>query len=741
MDSPFGGHTSRGLKRLWVLAVTPWFGFAPFAGLAAETAAPAPDPRLSVCLNGVWEIAPATDEVKMPEGGWKPARVPAIPITDKNVIGQWYRLAFDAPKEWSTPDRRFFLELEKVGHYAAIFCNGKKVGEHFGQYTPFESDLTSAFKPGEKNEIAVYVHNALGRFVRAGADVSDELVGKAYRAATNQDDERNWIGIVGDVTLSYRPSTCINDVFVETSVRDKAVTATIAVHNEASTKPLTCRATVLDGEIPVFDLGSQDVTEIVSRFCNMYSEKGPLVIVDRSTPPITMTKAVTTWPNLILWGTPPYGEPKLYTLRAELLRDGKVIDRTFTRFGFREVWIEGRDVMLNGKKLWMAGSYYGKLSPHRVLNDRRPLAAMIRTMQAGGLNAWHGHWDDPGRPALELCDEMGVFFLGGFFCDGRPKIQSRADEGWVDWMSATCADWVRARRNHTCILMWRPTDVIPPRTPLPREEFCAKLAAVVRRSDPSHRPLADDSDIVAWGQPPNRRGAGPDAGAAPGKAPGKAPGTATDKLDNFQPLADGAKTGKPFLCKEIYGGGPDAQKLMDFFRLYYQKSFELGSTGMLVQGLGLLAGRGGDSFSIQWLSQSGPGNRDTTVPGLRYELPNWCDPKSPPLADTLYAKGFRDLSKQYMKLGPKPAQGAPYGEALVTGLAPGSLVFLAPDDPAAAAPQGMLTAPDGSAWFVVRQPGAWRLVHKGGSQAIKIEPKAIPAQPGYDNVQRITATR
>ena len=114
---------------------------------------------------------------------------------------------------------------------------------------------------------------------------------------------------------------------------------------------MECAATVLDGDKEVLKLGRQPVA--------WGNDK------------VFLSAA---WSDPVLWGTPPYGEPKLYTLRVELLDGEKVVDRLFTRFGFREVWIEGRDVLLNGKKLWLAGMYHGKLTPLRYLNDRRPMS-------------------------------------------------------------------------------------------------------------------------------------------------------------------------------------------------------------------------------------------------------------------------------------------------------------------------------------------------------------------------------
>ena len=109
---------------------------------------------------------------------------------------------------------------------------------------------------------------------------------------------------------------------------------------------------------------------------------------------------------------------------------------------------------------------------------------------------------------------------------------------------------------------------------------------------------------MAWGQSPE--------------------GQQKGEYNNFTQLQNGPKSGKPFMCKEIYGGFQAPEKYLAFCREFYKKSFDLGSTGMLVQRLPLVRNQqNGGPFAISWLSQSGLGNRDTAVTG-RAELPNWC---------------------------------------------------------------------------------------------------------------------
>ena len=626
---------------------------------------PADLPRMEICLNGQWEVALNAAGDKMPEAGFAARRVPAAPMAAAGTESAWYRLKLVVPRAWAKPDRAFLLRIRKAGHYAAIYWNGRKVAEHYGQFTPFEADVTEVVKPGETNEIAVYVHNASGRYARAGAEITDPMEGNAYRGATDRVDQRNWVGIVGDIHLAWRPKAAwIEDVRVTTSVRKHQIQAAVKV---AGSRPAV-RTDVLDGDRVVMRLAPDRENE---------------------------------WRDAVLWGPEPYGKPKLYTLRTELRSGSKVVDRTFTRFGFREVWIDGKDVLLNGKKLWMAGTYFGKLAPIRYVDDRRPQSKVLAEMQESGLNTLHGHWDELGDPWLDRCDEAGVLVLGGFFCDGRPQIQSKADSGWVDWMTATCGDWVRANRHHPSIVIWRPTDVLPANVASRRPEIWAGFAKQVRANDGEGRPLADDTDILSFAQSPLKS---PQPGAGPRQV------SAADYDDASRMAALLAESKKPFLTKEIYTGFADFENVGRFFRLFYEKSFTGGSTGVIVQHLPIV--QGGRPAPIEWASQSGEGNRLEVVPEARADFQ-----PSP------YSKLFAELYQQFTRRAPAAANGDTSGELLVSGLKPDDVAFLVPENPAVGAAVATRAAPDGTAWNAAAQ-GAYHLYHTGGSRTVKITARA-----------------
>ncbi|MCX5683042.1 MAG: beta-galactosidase, partial [Planctomycetota bacterium] len=65
---------------------------------------------------------------------------PSYPAAWDGVEMAWLRRTFRVPADWA--DRRIVLHFEAVGGHAQVLVNGKKAGEHFDRYLPFELDVT-----------------------------------------------------------------------------------------------------------------------------------------------------------------------------------------------------------------------------------------------------------------------------------------------------------------------------------------------------------------------------------------------------------------------------------------------------------------------------------------------------------------------------------------------------------------------------------------------------------------------
>lgn len=623
--------------------------------------------RAEVTLNGLWSYQLNQTQAQIPTSGWSTARVPAPPISD-GTASVWYQHTLNIPASWMVSGRSFFLKLEKTGHYAAVYWNGKLVASHFGQFSPFEADVTSFVVTGQ-NKIDIYVHKADTVYIHPGVvstesacpPANPDCIGNAYRAYALDVTARNWVGIVGDITFSWRPTENLSDVFVQPSVRTWTLQAQIQATGASPTA--TVQATVLDGSTPVLALPSQLVTSGTA----------------------TLSAA---WTNPVLWGPSPYGQPKLYTLRTDLLENGTVVDSQYTRFGFREVWVSGKDIMLNGKKLWFVGMYRAPLELIRYVNDRRPQGQFLFIMESSGFNLLQWHWDDPGDPFLDVADEMGILVIGSFHCDGRPEIQSQVDDvaAWTNWMSSTAQEWILARRKHPSIIIWKPTDMPPPGVPRSAMEQISAAAHALDSTRPFAALYPGKTAIDAWAQVVMHQASTCDDGSY---------------MTNLV-----ATDAKPLMEKELGKYSLNTPCVSEFFNTFYQKGYLAGMSGMMANGVPLFNPQ---TFRPSWFSISGPGNRPT----IATSLANW----KAPWTATASSIQFEGLYQTYVQ--PTLLQTSPTaGEYQASGLPVGAqTAFLAPASGAVGVPVGVLVAEDGSgtAWFTVPQPGNYQLIYNPGS--------------------------
>ncbi len=622
--------------------------------------------RAELNLNNNWSYVLNQTQDQIPTSGWQTRRVPELPIED-GTSSVWYQKNLNVPATWIQPGRRYFVQVGKAGHYAAVYWNGVLMGEHFGQFSPFEVEITNLV--AGKNVIDIYVHKADTKYVRAGVTIDQsscpasvpDCIGSSYRSHALQGPlARNWVGLVGDLTFSWRSAQYIAAVFPTTSVRNLTITIPVSVSGTGTATMV--KGTVLDGSSTVLAIPAQSLTNGGATLSS-------------------------SWTNPVLWGQPPYGQPKLYTLRTDLLDgSGNILDTRFDRFGFREVWVSGKDVLLNGVRLWAVGEYPSTISPVVYVNDRRPAAFFLHIVEQAGFTSFSGHWDDLDSAMLDLADEMGILVVSSVYCSG-PEAESQVQvddvNGWTNWMTSTMSEWVLAVRNHPSIVMWRPTDLLPPKIP---QTAWSTFAAAVRAADPAGRPIADGSDVDWWDE-----------------------NWGANKCDDGSKFAFRlANDSIPLFTKEV-SGALNLSCLPSFFNTFYGLSYGSGSGGAVGFHLGRLNLFNPKPFPVSWFSISGKGNR----PLSSASLPNW-------IARTFTAAQlnaqFASLFQTYTGLpllNTSPTSGDYQASGIPSGAATAFLTSL----DGTGNPVGVEVAADGSgtAWFVVPTPGSYTLSYNPGN--------------------------
>jgi len=420
----------------------------PFPAYAAGSASagPQPGPRpasgtVLALLNGTWDFMPTTGDPTAPptSGSWSPIPVPAEwNMTAGNFATAWdaYDL-FETPASWDSVDvawyhrtvtvpaaqrgSRIVLRFEAVNFEATVFWNGTEIVKHSGGLLPFEADVTDQVSWGAANTVHV--------LVRSGNAAARQSDGWHYPNGSWW-GQTCW-GIWQDVWLLARAEAHVQDSFVTTSVTNGTVSIATTLANDG-----TADSTVWV-EHEVTDAG-----------------RSVLRTTAQATVPAGGTANVAVdqaWADPHLWSQT---DPHLYQLTVTLrtARNRPPADTWTGRFGFREISVQGTDILLNGKPVMLRGDAWHYMGS--IENSRAYATAWFSMVKALGVNYLRLHAMPYPPVFYDVADEMGLLIVaesGVYGSSGNYALN--ADDFW-----ANCADHLTARvlrdRNHPSVFAW-----------------------------------------------------------------------------------------------------------------------------------------------------------------------------------------------------------------------------------------------------------------------------------------------
>jgi beta-galactosidase len=391
--------------------------------------------RERVCLNGLWRWQPAT-EVKgtVPTGQWGFFKVPGFwpgltsyiqedcqtlhahpdwKRTDlRTITAAWYQREFAVPKDWD--GRRIVLQLAYLNSLADVYVDGKKVAEV--RFPAGEADLTAACRPGRTHVLSLHVVALPLKGVLLS--YSDTNSARQVKGAV---DRR---GLCGDVYLGSMASTArITDVKIDPSVRKGEITFAAAVTGLARDGQYRLRVKVREKD----------------RLLREFTSK-PFRSGDLKEGRIDFTEK---WKPGKLWDI--HTPQNMLTAEVSLEQaGGKVLDTCYPiRFGFRELWIDGRDFYLNGSRIYLSAVPLdnAQISPRTASYDMA--RETMKRLQGFGINLvyTHNYGCQPGSHVsfaeiLRAADDVGM--LVGF---------SQPHFGHYDW-KAPDSDRTNGYRRH-----------------------------------------------------------------------------------------------------------------------------------------------------------------------------------------------------------------------------------------------------------------------------------------------------
>ena len=305
------------------------------------------------------------------------------------------------------------LEFKGVSHTAQIRVDGETVKEHYNAYTPFSAVLKKL--PAGEHTLEVLVDNSFG----------------PDSALHVPNDYQTYGGITRPVALEELAGQYVSGMHFTSALRDGKWHAAAEVSVENLEEP------PFEGSL---ELRLDDQTLAC---LPVHLEAGEKAVL--ATPQIPRPDAEAWSPE----------NPRLYLLSAILYgKDGGAVDDLIDRVGFREVRTEGKDILLNGRKLSIRG--FCRHEDHPQFGCSLPWSAMCRDLSLmrdlGANSVRTSHYPND-ELFLDLCDETGMLVWEENHARGLSEEDMRNPN-----FERQCEDCIRemigAHYNHPSIYIW-----------------------------------------------------------------------------------------------------------------------------------------------------------------------------------------------------------------------------------------------------------------------------------------------
>ena len=312
-----------------------------------------------------------------------------------------YRKTLYAEPEWQ--GSCVLLTFEAVAHYAEVFLNGKKVGEHYSGYTAFTLDISDALRYGEENVLVVKVDSRESLNIPPFGNVIDYMT---------------YGGIYREVYLEIKNPTYISDVFVKPEI-DGRVVSEISIIGNPDGK--TLRQTAIFGGKEI-SLGTTTASTS-----------------------LTIEGRVE---NPSLWHI---NAPSLYLIKTELVENGEVIDTHEVKVGFRKAEFRADGFYLNGERLKLRGLNRHQAYPYVGYAMPKTMQEFDADVLKGelGLNTVRTSHYPQSHHFINRCDEIGLLVVTEI-----PGWQHIGDAEWQDQAVKNVEEMVLQYRNHPSIILW-----------------------------------------------------------------------------------------------------------------------------------------------------------------------------------------------------------------------------------------------------------------------------------------------
>ncbi len=295
-------------------------------------------------------------------------KFPFFLTPDKEYVGNaYYAKTVKIPADWKK--KRVILHLERPHIETTLTVNGKEVGHQMSLSTPHEYDITDFVTPGADNKIEIKIYNG----------IENVCVGQDSHSVTDQ-TQGNWNGIAGDMYLKATPKDAyIKNVRIYPDVAGrKADIKVIKGGNAKKIKKVSAKVVSDDGA-DVFNLPKWQLHGDTITFTVDFGER------------------MKEWDE---FSTP------LYNVTVNLGDD-----TAETQFGMRDISVAGRNIIINGRPMYVRGTVENCCFPLTgyAPTDEESWSEVFAKCKEYGINMMRFHSYCPPEAAFAAADKAGIY--------------------------------------------------------------------------------------------------------------------------------------------------------------------------------------------------------------------------------------------------------------------------------------------------------------------------------------------
>lgn len=372
-------------------------------------------------------------------------KFPFFLTPERHYTGKaWYRRSVYIPK--AMKGQRITLFLERPHIETTVYVNGKEVGHQMSLSVPHRYDVTRYVNFGCSNTIAICVYNG----------IENVCVGQDSHSVTDQ-TQGNWNGITGRIELQSQPAKLnIRKVVVRPDADKKQVRVVVEMENHVDGLKL----------MPMRDYGIYVMARPIMKGKTLVYGAAVEAIGNKKEFVIDLGTDAQLWDEFT---------PNLYQL--QVMAGDDVYETTF---GLRNLSVEGRQLVINGRPLFLRGTVENCNFPETGYPpmEESEWLRVFRKCKEYGINHVRFHSYCPPEAAFAAADRVGIYLqpegpswpnhgvklrrkmaIDQYLLDESKRIideyghhpsfcfMAAGNEPAGDWVSY-CNDWVKTMKQY-----------------------------------------------------------------------------------------------------------------------------------------------------------------------------------------------------------------------------------------------------------------------------------------------------